>query len=152
ENFRLYQYSIKSDSTPIEPVANGSAVVQQAIADRSAYLNAQSLRRIELFWSVVYEGCCFNAKGTSIAATLRQPANSIRRLLSTERTQAALQAELERARQHLLQRVTSLIVQLRDVVPLQLLDKQQSFLFLRRLLNFAPHKAEGPTLAFDQYV
>ena len=44
------------------------------------------------------------------------------------------------------------MVQLQDVVPLTLLDKKEAYLVLRRLLNFAPHKAEGPALGYDQFV
>jgi type IV secretion system protein VirB4 len=152
ENFRLYQYFIKSEARPIEPLTNENGVVQQAIAGHAAHLNAQRLQRIELFWSVVYEDCHFSLNGNRISESLRHPVKTIGRMLSTEKTLSSLEAELERARQHLLQRVTSLIVQLRDVFSLQLLDKQQAYLFLRRLLNFNPHKADGPALAFDQYV
>jgi type IV secretion system protein TrbE len=152
ENFRLYQYFVKSDSKPIEPGTNASAVVHQALTSRAAYLNARKLHRVELFWAVVYEGCRFTTVGRQSSALFADPVGKIQSLLSTKKTVAALQGELERGRQHLSQRVASLIVQIQDVVSLQLLDKYQAFLFLRRLLNFSPYKAEGPGLAFDQYV
>jgi type IV secretion system protein TrbE len=152
ENFRLYQYFIKSDSRPIEPCTTGISVVQEAVASRAAHLNSRGLRRIELYWSVVYEGCQFTPNASPMSTFSKHPVKTILSLLSTEKTVAGLQTELERARQHLLQRVKSLIVQLEDVVSLELLDKQEAFLVLRRLLNFTPHKAEGPGLAYDQYV
>ena len=44
------------------------------------------------------------------------------------------------------QRVEGLVVQLRGVLHLEVLDKDPAYRVLRRLLNFAPYKAEGPGL------
>jgi len=68
------------------------------------------------------------------------------------KTQEKLEQELERSKQVLAQRVASLFVQLQDIVHLRLLDKKEAFLVMRGLLNFAPHKAEGPALGYDQYI
>jgi type IV secretion system protein VirB4 len=48
--------------------------------------------------------------------------------------------------------VEGFALQLKDVVPLKRLDINESFFFLRRLVNLAPHKVEGPALAYDEFV
>ena len=105
-----------------------------------------------MFWAVVYEGCRFTSHENRLSSFLASPLKTIQSLLSTEKTISGLEEDLERGRQVLSQRVSSLIVQLQDVVPLKILDKNEAFLVLRRLLNFAPHKAEGPGLGCDQFV
>src|SRR3989442_7802039 len=152
ENFRLYQYLIKTHAQPIEYAKSELPVVQEALSSRAAYLNSKRLQQIELYWAVVYEGCRFGKNGNRLASFLKQPGKRLERLLSKEKTLENLEQELERSRQVLAQRVASLMVQLQDVVPLRLLDKKEAYLVLRRLLNFAPHKAEGPALGYDQFV
>src|SRR6266852_507313 len=152
ENFRVYQYLIKTHAQPIEYGKSELPVVQEALGNRAAHLNSKRLHQIELYWAVVYEGCRFSRNGNSLASFLEQPGKRFQRLLSKEKTLENLEQELERSRQVLAQRVASFMVQLQDVVPLRLLDKKQAYLVLRRLVNFAPHKAEGPALGYDQFV
>src|SRR5712691_9314033 len=133
ENFRLYQYLIKTHAQPIEYAKSDLPVVQEALANRAAYLNSKRLHQIELYWAVVYEGCRFGRNENSLASFLRQPGKRFQRLLSKEKTLENLEQELERSRQVLAQRVASFMVQLQDVVPLRLLDKKQAYLVLRRL-------------------
>src|SRR2546425_8109997 len=152
ENFRLYQYLIKTHAKPIEYAKSELPVVQEALGNRATYLNSKRLHQIELYWAVVYEGCRFGRNGNSLASFVGQPGKRFQRLLSTEKTQQNLEQELARSSQVLAQRVASFMVQLQDVVPLRLLDKKEAYLVLRRLLNFAPYKAEGPALGYDQFV
>ncbi len=126
ENFRLYQYLIKTPAKPIEYGKSELPVVQEALGNRAAYLNSKRLHQIELYWVVVYEGCRFGRNGNSVASFLQQPGKRLERLLSKEKTLANLEQELERSRQVLAQRVASFMVQLQDVVPLRLLDKKEA--------------------------
>jgi type IV secretion/conjugal transfer VirB4 family ATPase len=152
ENFRLYQYLIKTQAKPIQYAKSELPVVQEALASRATYLNSKKLHQIELYWVVVYEGDRFGRNGNDLASVLQQPARKLQTLFSKERTLENLERELDRSRQVLAQRVASFVVQLQDVAPLRLLDKKEAYLVLRRLLNFAPHKAEGPALGYDQFV
>src|SRR3989442_2678660 len=86
ENFRLYQYLIKTHAKPIEYGKSELPVVQEALANRAAYLNSKRLHQIQLYWAVVYEGCRFGRNGNSLASFLGQPGKRLERLLSTERT------------------------------------------------------------------
>src|SRR3989449_5452587 len=152
ENFRLYQYLIKTHAQPIEYAKSELPVVQEALGSRAAYLNSKRLHQIELYWAVVYEGCRFGRNGNRLASFLQQLGKRLERLLSQEKTLANVEQELDRSSQVLAQRVASFMVQLQDVVPLRLLDKKEAYLVLRRLLNFAPYKAEGPALGYDQFI
>jgi type IV secretion/conjugal transfer VirB4 family ATPase len=152
EKFRLFQYLIKIHAKPIQYAKSELPSVQEALRSRATYLNSKQLNQIELYWAVAYEGCRFGRNGNGLASFLQQPVKRLQRLLSQEKTLENLERELDRSRQALEQRVASFVVQLQDVVPLRLLDKKEAYLVLRRLLNFAPHKAEGPALGYDQFV
>src|ERR1019366_8083473 len=152
ENFRLYQYLIKTDAKPIGYSKSGLPVVEEALASRAEYLNSKHLHQIQLYWSVVYEGCRFVEDGNGLSSFLRHPAKRLQSFLSTGKTVETLEEELGRSKQVLAQRVASLVVQLQGVVTLKLLDKNKAYLFLRQLLNFAPYKAEGPALGYDQFI
>src|SRR5712692_400314 len=81
ENFRLYQFLIKTHAQPIEYAKSDLPVVQEALANRAAYLNSKRLHQIELYWAVVYEGCRFSRNGNSLASFLEQPGKRFQRLL-----------------------------------------------------------------------
>ena len=152
ENFRLYQFLIKAPTQTIEHGKCGQPVVDNALTGRASSLNSKGLHRIDLYWVVIYEGGRFGSIGTGPFSFLKQPAKTLTRLLSPETTHDKLERELERSIQVLAQRVQSLIVQLQGVVELRLLDKIEAYLLLRRLVNFAPYKAEGPGLGYDQFI
>src|SRR5712691_9533304 len=86
ENFRLYQYLIKTHAQPIEYAKSELPVVQEALGSRAAYLNSKRLHQIELYWAVVYEGCRFGRNGNSLASFLPHPGKRLERLLSKEKT------------------------------------------------------------------
>ena len=151
-DFRLYQYLIKTPARPIKSVKSEAAVVQEALANRAAYLNSQPLSEIKLYWAVVYEGGQLGQRQNGLASLLQGPSKGIWALLSEKNAVRNLEAELTRSRQVLTQRVAGLVVQLQDIVKLKLLDKQEAYLVLRRLMNFAPHKVDGPALGYDQII
>ncbi len=49
-------------------------------------------------------------------------------------------------------KLKSLVIQLRDTVAAELLPKAEAFQFLRRLLNFAPYKADSVRLKHDTFL
>jgi type IV secretion system protein TrbE len=152
ENFRLYQFLIKSRAKPIDHATSATPVVQEALAIRSLYLNSRQLHQIEYYWAVVYEGVRIGQNENILTSFLSEPSRKLLTALSADKTRANLEKELERSRQVLAQRVEGFVVQLQDVLHLNVLDKNEAYLVLRRLLNFAPHKAEGPALGYDQFV
>src|SRR5258708_9919671 len=46
----------------------------------------------------------------------------------------------------------SFVVQMQDCVRVDVLDKQRAFRFFRRLVNYAPYKADSVRLKYDQFV
>jgi type IV secretion system protein VirB4 len=152
ENFCLYQYLIKGPAKPIDCTKSKLPVLEEALASRGAHLNSRQLHQIEQYWALVYEDIRIGRHENGLMSFLAEPGKKLLRAFSSDRTSENLEKELSRARQVLAQRVEGLIVQLRDVVHLKALDKNEAFLVLRRFLNFAPHKAEGPALAYNQFV
>jgi type IV secretion/conjugal transfer VirB4 family ATPase len=153
ENIRLYQYLLKSDAKPIEYGPSGQQVVQEALTKRADHLNTKRLYTMEIFWAVAYEDCRFNRNRSATASSLFSAhVAQIKMLLSDKSKREDLSCELSRARQVLTQAVNGLTIQLQDVLPLTRLSKHDAFLFLRRLVNAAPHKIAGPDLAFDQFI
>jgi type IV secretion/conjugal transfer VirB4 family ATPase len=152
ENFRLYQYQIKGHSDPIDCCKSKAPLVQEALELRTTYLNSKQLYRIDTYWAVVYEGPRLGKGKHPFTSILADPGDRLLRGLSTGKTRENLEKELDRSRQVLAQAVEGLAVQLQDVIPFTQLDKKDAFLVLRRLLNFAPHKAAGPALGYDQFI
>ena len=152
ENFRLYQYFIKTPAKRIYCSGSNMPVVDEALGNRATYLNSKHLRQIEHYWVVVFEGTRIGRNGNGRRSFLTDLWKRLLRGLSTDKTRANLETELERSGQVLAQRVASLVVQMQDVIHLKVLDKNDAFLVLRRLLNFTPHKAEGPALGYDQFI
>jgi type IV secretion system protein VirB4 len=152
ENFRLYQYLIKSIAKPIQCAKSEVAVVQEALADRAHYFNSKQPSEIKLYWAVVYEGSQIGKRGNGLTSFMRHPGERLEALLSETKMLEDLEWEITRSREVLAQRVSSLVVQLQDVVRLRVLEKNEAYLVLRCLVNFAPHKAEAPALGYDQFV
>src|SRR2546427_1922982 len=71
ENFRLYQYLIKTHAKPIEYRKSELPVVEEALASRADYLNSKALHQIDLYWVVVYEGCRFGSDGNGLPSFLQ---------------------------------------------------------------------------------
>ena len=59
---------------------------------------------------------------------------------------------MAQAQQALSSKVTSFLVQLRDLVNADLLAKAEAFRFFGRLLNYAPHRADHMRLKYDLFV
>lgn len=139
ERFRVYQYLLKRDHAEIPHQHYDNDIVEQAIANRIAFLDAKSdnLYTLDIFFVLMYEG--WHRASTRGA------------LLSAQRTLAVAESELGRARELLANKAASFAIQLRDVVGIELLGKHAAFQFFRRLLNFAPYKLHS-TLKYDLYL
>jgi type IV secretory pathway VirB4 component len=143
ERFRVYQYLLKRDHPEIPHQNYENPVVEQAISNRIEFLRAKSneLYTLDIFFVLMYEG--WHRDGAA-ASTLRdvvsRPQSAIPELLSAGKTLTIIQADLDRARELLANKAASFAIQLRDVLGIELLGKDAAFQFLRRLVNFAPHK------------
>lgn len=155
ENFRIYQYLLKRDGAPIPHRHYINPVVQEAVTNRVAYLNtkADSLYSLEIYFAVVYEG---RRRAGGLHRKLSEFITRLKaamcEVLSTETKTAVLEEGLERAREALASKVNSFVVHLEDSVRVEVLDKERAFRFIRRLLNYAPAKADGVRLKYDAFV
>ena len=156
EEFRLYQYLLKR-SKPAIPHREyrDLPVVDRAIKDRIGFLDgkADSLYSLELYFVLTYEG--WRQRGASqnrLSQFVRDPGHFIQTSLSAEQQVTVLASDLTRAQQALSSKVTSFLVQLRDLVNAQLLKKNEAFGFLSRLVNYAPYRADHMDLKYDLFV
>ncbi len=122
EQFRIYQYLVKRDFGSIPHGDCDDSVVREVIQNRTAYLESKGLYNLEIYFAIVHEGLRRNSNlGNRLIAFAASPAASLRAALSTEKKIAVLDADLDRGRQELANKVNSFAVQLRDFVKIEVL-------------------------------
>jgi type IV secretion/conjugal transfer VirB4 family ATPase len=156
EEFRLCQYLLKR-SKPAIPHREyrDLPVVDRAIQGRIGFLDgkADSLYSLELYFVLTYEG--WRQRGASqnrLRQFVRDPGHFVQTSLSAEQHLTVLASELTRAQQALSSKVTSFLVQLRDLVNAELLKKDEAFQFLSRLVNYEPCRADNMRLKYDLFI
>jgi len=154
ENFRVYQYLTKREGVAIPCRSYDNPVVQEAVTSRVQYLEGKTekLYSLEIDFAVCYEAWKHKAGSQGVTEFLRKPLAALQERFSTQNTLTILEEELERARELLENKVMNFVVQLPDALHVRVLDKQQAFRFLRRLLNYTPYKADGVRLKYDTFV
>jgi len=154
ERFRIYQYVLKRDNASIPYQHYDNPVVEQAIANRIAFLGGKSdeLYTLDIFFVLMYEGWRrVGSVETKFRDILSRPQSAILELLSARKSLVILEEDLRRAIELLGNKAESFVVQLRDAIGIELLDKRAAFQFFRRLLNFAPPKLFA-TLKHDEHL
>ena len=153
ERFRVNQYLVKRDHADLPHRHYENAVVEQAISNRIAFLNAKSgdLYALEIFFVLMYEGWHRGSTPGALGALLKRPHSAIRELLSARKILTVVAADLERARELLSNKAASFAIQLDDAVGIELLEKDAAFRFFRRLMNFAPYKLHSG-LKYDEHL
>ena len=155
ESFRLYQYIVKRDNAIIPHEKYGIPVVDTAIHNRMAYLSTKSseLYELDIFFVVLYEGWRKTSTVTERAKRFfREPRATMHEAFSTEKKITVMTDELSRAKEVLTNKVNSFVIQLQDSFEISILEKQDAFRFLRRLVNFEPWKADSGRLRTDHFV
>jgi type IV secretion/conjugal transfer VirB4 family ATPase len=153
EKFRVYQYLLKRDLANIPSRGYADAVVQAAVHNRIDHLNQRALHSIEIYWAVVYEG--WRPTRTwreQFSRWFSKPQAVSRELLSTDQAVEILKQQIEQAEEFLMNRVKTLVIQLRDAIPVEILNADAAYGFLRRLVNYTPYKAETVGLKYDSFV
>ncbi len=155
EKFRVYQYLIKRDEAPLphrEDYSN--PVVRQAISNRIRHLREErdQLFKIEIYFVVLFEGGSRQQSFQDrVSKVIRDPRILLAHLEPTLRIQM-VGDEIDRRRETLANKVSSFLIQIRERVAVELLDKHQAFQFLRLLLNYTHHKADGVRLKHDAFL
>ncbi len=155
ESFRVYQYLLKRPAAPIPASRHTNPAVDQALTDRAAYFasKADTLFELELYLVILYEGWTSRRSWWGrLAALAAAPHTAARDLFSQRAVSALMRDQLTRALAQLYQKAQAFTTQLADVVAPALLSKADAFQVLRRLLNYAPHKAAATTLKYDTHL
>lgn len=153
ERFRLYQYVIKRRHPELAAEASNNKVSNEASVKRLAYLKHQDLYLFETYWAVVYEGARPRGNSrTRLKAALAHPWTAMCQGLSADQAASALKKDLEDSRELLIGKVEALAVQWRDLMSVRILDTEQGYGLLRRLLNYDPVKAEAVKLNYTRFV
>ena len=150
--FHLYQLVLKRDHAELPHQVPAHPAVREAVRNRIDYLQAKAdaLYTFELYFVVVYDaGLGKNAGGTFHRA-LRQPHRALADWLSDANTLSVLESDLARATEALTNKVTSFVVQLRDVVGLEILPTADAFRFFARLLNYERYKFDSLRLGSSE--
>ncbi|MCX6592341.1 MAG: DUF87 domain-containing protein [Acidobacteria bacterium] len=122
ERFRLLQYFTKESGVVMPATQHANPVVQEAINNRAEFLAGRAAQLYEVNIHFVL---------------LMKPAERHRGYLSWRRTAHAIDASVLKASEELGNKAESLAIQLGELLGMEILNKAQAFLFLRRLLNFA---------------
>src|SRR6185437_14455643 len=155
---RIYQYLFKCSNPVIPYQPHGNPVVNAAIENRIAHLQrkADSLYRLTIYFEFLLESpparknlARLLSKGGSDP---RNTWKELRGLLSTDKQVVLGADEIKRAQTALAQKVSSFTQQISDFLPVELLNKQQAFRFLKQLLNFSPLKIESSRLKHDTFL
>jgi type IV secretion/conjugal transfer VirB4 family ATPase len=153
---RLYQYVLKRQAKPIpRGQCSSNRIVSEALERRRAHLEAkrEQLFEYDTFFVLVYEGWQPTMmSSTRLTQLLRQPAVALRNWLSPSQTVTLLREELDAALRRLHDCADAFAAQLSDTLAPVRLNKHAAFAMLRRLVNYAPDKAEHAALVNDAYL
>jgi type IV secretion/conjugal transfer VirB4 family ATPase len=154
ERFRVYQYLLKRNHAAIPHRHCENSIVDRAISNRIAYLasKSDSLYTFETYAVVMLENWRRGAAWSGrLRGLLSRPQSVIPALLAGRNAVTILEQDLDRARELLSHKATSLLIQLRDTLGLELLSRDAAFGFFRRLANLAPHKLDAK-LKYDMHL
>src|SRR4051794_4035015 len=148
----LYQYLLKCNQPEIEHTTYNDPIVQQAVEGRLRHLTSRAdrLYRQDRYLIVVHEGQS-GAGRSGLTELLRDPKGSLERAFSKTKTITFFEDAINRQAAGLKSRFKSVQKQLEDVMQLKILEKEEAFQVLRRLVNYDPAKAQGK-LAHNLYL
>jgi type IV secretion/conjugal transfer VirB4 family ATPase len=158
ERCRLYQYLIKRTADPFIVPRCPEPIAQEAAIRRAAFLNDRrsDLCRFELFLVLLDEPTAHARASTSLSRMWQEPAQGLRRWLSTAHTLQLIDTEIEAAVDTLHHKAELFEAQLADLAP-QRLSHREAFRFLRRLVNYDTAvvdatKATAPDVHVDYFL
>ncbi len=153
EHCRIYQYLCKRRIDPIEAAVCDDPIVNEAIQQRVAFLNARrdELYEVDLYLVLVYEGIRTRPTSTRLEGLFRNPQQALREWLSTETVFRLVEDDLNRAVVQLHQKAAAFEVQLSDTVRPTRLGKAEAFRFFRRLVNDTA-TTTGGVLTYDTHL
>lgn len=153
ERCRVYQYVIKRAVEPFVTPSAGRGIAREALQRRTAFLNERrhELYRIDHFLVLLYEPPTEARTSTTLRRAWRAPREALRDCLSSRRTCALLETELDRAIGTLHHKAKAVEVQLADC-GLRRLGKSEAFQFFRALVNYDPATVAAGALTYDTHL
>jgi type IV secretion system protein TrbE len=152
ERIHLYQYVLKRNGQVPSDASVTSCHVDELLQRRNDFFESKAERLYSLsLYLVVIQEADRSAETLTprLRRALRTPAATVRDWLSTDRTVVRLDEEIERSRGQLRQKAEAFALQLQDTVHPRVLGSDTAFRFFRRLLNYAPGKADAVRLRQD---
>jgi type IV secretion/conjugal transfer VirB4 family ATPase len=153
EYCRLYQYLFKATVEPLTAADCAQPVSHEAIQRRTEHLNRRrdELHELSLYFVLMYEPRTSSRTATGLHNLWRSPKDALQNWLSTKRTLALLDNELNRAIAALHLKAQAFEVQLSEFGP-QRLHNADTFFFLRRLVNYEPASITAAHLTRDTHL
>ncbi|MCE5306095.1 MAG: DUF87 domain-containing protein [Acidobacteriales bacterium] len=151
--FRVYQLMMKRDHAVLPHQDYANVAVHQAVQNRVEYLarKSDSLYTLDLFFVIVHEpDLSHSAVAGRFRQALRDPRHAATAWFAHGKTLEVLEADLQQACDNLANKVSSSIVQLRDVAAMELLHVDDAFRVFARLLNYGPGKSDALTLHSEE--
>lgn len=155
ENYRVYQYVIKREYTPTPARPYKNRVVQQVSDAHRDYMakRAERLYVVELYLVISYSGWQpTTAERVRYGSLFKTPVRGLRHRLSMQSRLEMLSHSLDTVLESFSNKVRSFAVQLRDTFAMEVMGKDQAFIFLRALLNYSPHKVDAVRLRWNSHV
>jgi type IV secretion system protein TrbE len=158
DNYRIYQYLFKRTNARLPYKLYNNPIVDTAIKNRVAYLaqKADTLFSLTIYYVIFLEGFRpARTLATTLAKITHQPAQACKELwahFTTTKRVVLLDQEMTQAQAALLEKAQSFILQVRDFLPIRLLEKQEAFTMLKRTLNFSSDKLDLATLQYDTFL
>jgi type IV secretion/conjugal transfer VirB4 family ATPase len=151
--FIVTSYLIKRANPPIDEEFYSNAFVNVAVRSRRAYLMARGhqLSTQETYLVVIRKADWQSAQFSTLSF-LKQPWSSLRGVFSTPARAAVVDVGLEQARVSLRRATNSFIEQCSESFDVRVLDQNESFGLLRRLLNPDRRKADAVRLQYNRHV
>jgi type IV secretion system protein TrbE len=155
---RIYQYLFKRSDPAIPYKNHENPIVNAAIESRIGYLKrkAESLYGLTIYFVVLLESLPTKRTLARLLGNgnseLKHRWRELRALISTNKQVLLVEDEIQSAQAVLAQKIAGLILQVNDFLPVELLDKQQAFRFLKQILNFSPQKFESARLKHDTFL
>ena len=147
--FHVYQYLFKTSRPTIPFQTYGDPIVNAAVEQRKEFFaqKLDCLFDVEIFYAVVIEGARLKTGITAaLAQMLFDPAAAMGELkaqFSNDKMKVLLREQIEADLLKLEQRTQSFSRQVADFVQIEVLQQDQCFCFLRRLLNYDSWRIEG---------
>jgi type IV secretion/conjugal transfer VirB4 family ATPase len=140
EEFRIYQYVVKQGNAKIPNEAEyPTPRIGKAVEQRNRFLESRGLFSVELYWVILLERSVIGKRKPRLA-------------VSTPKVLHVVGEHLERDTYRLEAKAKSFVTETADLLRGQLLDKHETFRFLRQLVNLDPAIAESLTLRHDAHV